>query len=255
LFLQPRSTDDDKVHVAILSNRLTATAVTIGSACRNSAQNIHFHVFSTDDQEFQSYFDQLDDCRGSTLELQSIADATESLLDAGFEPVWWQIDQGLVQATPENEKEWGIQTPYKNVKHAHALNLLRFYLPHLHSLAAVDKFVFLDDDVVLQRDIQELIDLDTIDRPGVAMTAGCQHWMWNGQAAGNFETSWNMTVLETGYMGNLKEVCHTAEEEQIYGCAREGLMDEIATVSQLYDTSSEYAARPLDRQALSLIHI
>jgi len=77
----------------ILSNRLKATAVAIGSVCRTTKRKIHFHVFSTDKQEFEGFFNKLPDCQDSKLELQTVDQATSSLLDLGFEPIWWQVEQ------------------------------------------------------------------------------------------------------------------------------------------------------------------
>lgn len=253
--------NDDKIHVVILSNRLVATAVAMGSVCHTSKKKLHFHVFSTDDQEFHKYYNKLDVCQGSILELQSIDQATDSLLQLGFEPIWWQVEQQKKmdmeknvsaqesQATELKKKEWGVQTPYTSDKHAHALNLLRFYLPYLPSLSGVDKFIFLDDDVVLKRGIEEIFSIDF--KEGIAMIAGCQHWMWNGNIKGNFETKWNVTVLESAYIGNHAEVCDE-EKEQPYGCLRAGLAEEISTVSQLLDPNSKFAANPLDRQAFNM---
>ena len=243
------SDDEDKAHVVILSNRLKATAVTIGSVCRSSKKKIHFHVISTDKEEFEGFFNKLSDCRDSELELQTIDQATSSLLELGFTPIWWQVENKNVDAAVGDKSEWGIQTPYTDDKHAHALNLLRFYLPYLPSLSGVNKFIFLDDDVILQRDIEEMLDLDI--QPGVAMLAGCQHWKWNGEVDGNFETTWNMTVKETGYMGSLQEICDSSKEQQ-YGCTRAGLEHELSSLTQLYDPKSKFADRPLDRQAFNM---
>lgn len=242
---------DQMIHVVILSDRLTATAVTLGSVCRASKSKFYFHVFSSNDNEFQGHFGRLQDCSGSMLELHSIDQATESLLELGFKPIWRQGARKKygMNTGAGKEKKWGIQTPYRSEKHADALNLLRFYLPHLPSLSALDKFIFLDDDVILQRDIHELLNLEI--KPEAAMLAGCQHWLWNGNAPGNFETSWNMTVFETGYIGNLKEVCNTTKE-QPYGCVRAGLQDNLSLVSQLLDPQSKFANRPLERQAFNM---
>ena len=152
----PDTHSDDKIHVVILSNRLVAMAVTIGSVCQTSNEKLYFHVFSTDKYEFQKYFDKLHNCKGSILEIQTLNEATDSLLLSGFTPIWWMVDEGHVNATlSDHEKQkWAVQTPYTNDKHAHALNLLRFYLPYIPSLSRVEKFVFLDDDVVLQRDLK-----------------------------------------------------------------------------------------------------
>lgn len=242
---------DDTIHVVILSNRLVAMAVAIGSVCRTSNDKIHFHVFSTDKHEFYQYFDKLQDCRGSTLEIETIDEATDTLLRSGFRPIWWMVDQGIVNDTYSEEegKQWAVQTPYKHDKHAHALNLLRFYLPYIPSLSTVDKFVFLDDDVVLQRDLKELLAFPS--HGGVAMTAGCQHWFWNSNVAGNFEASWNMSVLETKYIGNHGIDCDS-EQDQTSGCLMSTLERDLATLSQVFDPNSKFGGRPLDRQAFNM---
>lgn len=237
--------------MTILSNRLVATAVAIGSVCRTSKSRVHFVVISTDKEEFRPYFDKLEDCKatGSDLELITIDEATDSLLELGFQPIWWQVEHNMTVDDGSDTKEWGVQTPYTHDKHAHALNLLRFYLPYLPSLAGINKFLFLDDDVVLRRDVQEIFELET--QPNVALLAGCQHWVWNGNAVGDFETSWNMSVRKTNYIGNHAVVCNK-DEEQPYGCLTASLEDELSLVSQLLDHDSPLSARPLERQAFNM---
>lgn len=222
----------------------------ICSVCRTSKKKLRFVVISTDNYEFRDYFDNLQDCKatGSELELQSIDEATDSLLALGFQPIWWQVENNMT-TSDSHPKEWSVQTPYKNDKHAHALNMLRFYLPYLPSLAGAKKFLFLDDDVVLQRDIQEIFDLEL--QPTEAVLAGCQHWIWNGNAIGNFETSWNMSVKETSYLGNHAVVCDSGADEQ-YGCLTASIEEELAIVSKLLDSESPYASRPLERQAFNM---
>jgi lipopolysaccharide biosynthesis glycosyltransferase len=180
--------------------------VTISSLCKSKTSNhrIHFHIISENDIGFGTELDLLQACEPDTqLDSLSVNETIQKLKDAGFDMSWLSPPSSI-------SGKWGVETPYTNAKHASPLNLLRFYLPHLPSYSGTDKFIFLDDDIVVNKDIRSLWNFDL--SPDKVMATGCQHWLW--VAPGQFSSSTNMTVKETGYIGDLSSVCADANTEK-----------------------------------------
>lgn len=66
--------------------------------------------------------------------------------------------------------------------HAHELNHVRFYLPHLSFFAHRDYLYFVDDDVIVQQDLSVLATqtLETLSRDKGLVTP-CSMWTWNDE--------------------------------------------------------------------------
>jgi lipopolysaccharide biosynthesis glycosyltransferase len=173
-----------------------------------------------------------------------VSETTQKLQDAGFDMSWLSPPSTM-------SGKWGVETPYIDAKHAAPLNLLRFNLPHLPSFSGVDKFIFLDDDIIVTKDIMTLWNFDLA--PGKVMATGCQHWSW--VAPGQFSSSTKMTVKETGYIGDLSSVCAVTAKEKLQtrsSCTRAGLEGDLGEASRMISEDSPFASRPLDRQAFNL---
>lgn len=72
----------------------------------------------------------------------------------------------------------------KDPKHASCANHLRFYLSEFPILARQERILFVDDDVVIQKDSIQLYKHQT--KPGVIFTANCDVNLWN-QACQRFD--------------------------------------------------------------------
>ncbi|GFY85667.1 galacturonosyltransferase 11 [Actinidia rufa] len=131
----PRLVDNNLYHFCIFSDNLVAVSVVINSTA---------WFFSND-------------FRGSTIEVQNIEDFT--WLNASYSPVVKQLLETDSRAYYfEGSQDMKIEPKFRNPKHISLLNHLRFYIPEIYP--QLEKVVFLDDDVVVQKEMTSLFSLD-----------------------------------------------------------------------------------------------
>nr|GMD34067.1 probable galacturonosyltransferase 11 [Ipomoea batatas] len=156
----PRLVDNNLYHFCLFSDNLLAVSVVINSTVSNAdhPQQFVFHIV-TDGINYgamQAWF-LSNDFKGSTIEVQNIEDFT--WLNASYSPVVKQL-----QDTDSREYNFGgpqdmnIDPKFQNPKYTSLLNHLRFYVPEIYP--QLEKVVFLDDDVVVQKDLTPLFSLD-----------------------------------------------------------------------------------------------
>ncbi|CAI9787608.1 unnamed protein product [Fraxinus pennsylvanica] len=128
--------DNNLYHFCIFSNNVLATSVVVNSTARNSKnpENVVFHIV-TDEEDF-------------------------SWLNASYVPVLKQLQDSDTQNYYFSGSGGDDHTPLKfwNPKYLSMLNHLRFYIPEV--FPAAEKVVFLDDDVVVQKDPSSLFSID-----------------------------------------------------------------------------------------------
>jgi len=120
--------------------------------------------------------------RGAQLQLYDLEGVSRRLQGLGYRLPWllpefqlpdneWSMrSQGRASRFwGEHEPEWEL---FSNEKHKHPLNHLRFYLPYLlQEFEGEEQLMFIDDDIVLQRDIIEI--WEGFDLEGKVMGATC----------------------------------------------------------------------------------
>uniref|UniRef100_A0ACD5ZMB8 Uncharacterized protein n=1 Tax=Avena sativa TaxID=4498 RepID=A0ACD5ZMB8_AVESA len=153
--------DPKLYHYALFSDNILATAVVVNSTVLN-AKNPSHHVFHivTDRLNYapmRMWF--LSNPPGkATIEIQNIDEFT--WLNDSYSPVMKQLgSQSMIdyyfRAQRANSDS---NLKYRNPKYLSMLNHLRFYLPEIYP--KLDKMVFLDDDVVVKKDITGLWSID-----------------------------------------------------------------------------------------------
>nr|TKW09754.1 hypothetical protein SEVIR_6G122900v2 [Setaria viridis] len=144
-------------HYALFSDSILATAVVVNSTVLN-AKHPSDHVFHivTDRLNYapmRMWF--LTNPPGkATIEVQHIGEFT--WLNDSYSPVLQQLGSqsmidyyfGTNRAKPDSNLK------YRNPKYLSILNHLRFYLPEIYP--KLDKMVFLDDDIVVKKDLTGL---------------------------------------------------------------------------------------------------
>ncbi|CAM0944574.1 unnamed protein product [Alopecurus aequalis] len=154
-------------HYALFSDNILATAVVVNSTVLNAKlfsclQHPSQHVFHivTDRLNYapmRMWF--LSNPPGkATIEIQNIDEFT--WLNDSYSPVLKQLgSQSMIdyyfRAQRSNSDS---NLKYRNPKYLSVLNHLRFYLPEIYP--KLDKMVFLDDDVVVKKDITGLWSID-----------------------------------------------------------------------------------------------
>ncbi|KAM1770523.1 hypothetical protein EV1_044945 [Malus domestica] len=163
----PEFEDPSLYHFAIFSDNVIAVSVVIRSVVKNSVEPWKhvFHVV-TDRMNLapmKVWFKMRPVERGAYVEVKAVEDFT--FLNSSYVPVLRQLESAKLQKfyfenRAENATKDTQNMKYRNPKYLSMLNHLRFYLPEMYP--KLHKILFLDDDVVVQKDLTGLwkIDLD-----------------------------------------------------------------------------------------------
>ncbi|GBG72268.1 hypothetical protein CBR_g11198 [Chara braunii] len=156
-----RLVDKSLYHFCIFSDNVLATAVVVNSTVQNAKypEKCVFHIV-TDQINFwamHAWF-AMNPPGDAAIEIQDVDEFT--WLNASYVPVLKQLQDAEMQsyyfkASMEEPKN---TIKFRNPKYMSMLNHLRFYIPEVYP--ALDKLVFLDDDVVVQKDLSPLFELD-----------------------------------------------------------------------------------------------
>ncbi|XP_065003073.1 hexosyltransferase GAUT11-like [Musa acuminata AAA Group] len=144
----PRLVDNNLYHFCIFSDNVLATSVVINSTVSSAdhPQQLVFHVV-TDEVNYwaMTTWFLMNDFRGCTVEIRSIKEF--SWLNASYSPLIRQLFQ-------DSLKDQSGEMNFKDLRFESRLNHLRFYIPQL--LPLLEKVLFLDDDIVVQKDLTPL---------------------------------------------------------------------------------------------------
>ncbi|KAK7256103.1 hypothetical protein RIF29_29537 [Crotalaria pallida] len=163
----PPEVEDPKLyHYAIFSDNVLAASVVVNSATKN-AKEPWKHVFHvvTDKMNLgamQVMF-KLKDYNGAHIEVKAVEDY--KFLNSSYVPVLRQLESANLQRfyfenKLENATKDTTNMKFRNPKYLSILNHLRFYLPEMYP--KLHRILFLDDDIVVQKDLTGLwkIDMD-----------------------------------------------------------------------------------------------
>ncbi|KAL8225753.1 hypothetical protein R6Q57_018310 [Mikania cordata] len=145
----PRLSDNNLYHFCLFSDNLVAVSAVINSTVSNAdhPKQLVFHIVTNGANyaAMQAWF-VANDFKGSMIEIQKVEDFT--WLNASYSPVVKSVKKiGFFDL--ENDL---------NRKYESLLNHLRFYIPEIYP--HLEKVVFLDDDVIVQKDLTPLFSLD-----------------------------------------------------------------------------------------------
>ncbi|PSS30548.1 Galacturonosyltransferase [Actinidia chinensis var. chinensis] len=164
---KPEFEDPTLYHYAIFSDNVIAVSVVVNSAVKN-AEEPWKHVFHivTDKMNLAAmkvWFRRRPLEGGAHVEVKSVGDFT--FLNSSYVPVLRQLESVNMQKfyfenRAENATKDVNNMKFRNPKYLSMLNHLRFYLPEMYP--KLHRILFLDDDVVVQKDLTALwrIDLD-----------------------------------------------------------------------------------------------
>lgn len=163
---KPEIEDPKLYHYAIFSDNVIAASVVVNSAVKNTKEPWKhvFHVV-TDKMNLgamQVMF-KMRDYSGAHIEVKAVEDY--KFLNSSYVPVLKQLESSKLQQfyfenKLENATKDTTNMKFRNPKYLSILNHLRFYLPEMYP--KLHKILFLDDDIVVQRDLTGLwkIDMD-----------------------------------------------------------------------------------------------
>lgn len=158
--------DPSLYHYAIFSDNVLAVSVVVRSVVKNAVEPWKhvFHVV-TDRMNIAAmkvWFRMRPVEGGAHIELKAVEEFT--FLNSSYVPVLKQLELAKLQKFYiDNQAENAtkdISMKHTNPKYMSMLNHLRFYLPEMYP--KLHKILFLDDDVVVQKDLTGLwrVDLD-----------------------------------------------------------------------------------------------
>ncbi|XP_055829941.1 galacturonosyltransferase 8 [Solanum dulcamara] len=162
----PEFEDPSLYHYAIFSDNVLAASVVVNSAVKNS-NDPSKHVFHvvTDKMNLgamQVMF-KMKEYNGAFIEVKAVEDY--KFLNSSYVPVLKQLESAKLQQfyfenKLENATKDTTNMKFRNPKYLSILNHIRFYLPELYP--KLHRILFLDDDIVVQRDLTGLwkIDMD-----------------------------------------------------------------------------------------------
>ncbi|XP_021637358.1 galacturonosyltransferase 8 isoform X2 [Hevea brasiliensis] len=162
----PELEDPKLYHYAIFSDNVIAASVVVNSAVKN-AKEPWKHVFHvvTDKMNLgamQVMF-KLKSYNGAHIEVKAVEDY--KFLNSSYVPVLRQLESANLQRfyfenKLENATKDTTNMKFRNPKYLSILNHLRFYLPEMYP--KLHRILFLDDDIVVQKDLTGLwkIDMD-----------------------------------------------------------------------------------------------
>lgn len=156
----PRLVDNNLYHFCIFSDNVLATSVVVNSTVSNAEhpKQLVFHIMTNGINygAMQAWF-LGNDFKGSTIEVQNIEEL--AWLNASYAPIVKQL------LNPDSRayyfggfQDSNTESKFQNPKYLSLLNHLRFYIPQIYP--QLEKVVFLDDDVVVQKDLTPLFSLD-----------------------------------------------------------------------------------------------
>ncbi|KAE8673089.1 Galacturonosyltransferase 8 [Hibiscus syriacus] len=162
--IPPEFEDPKLYHYAIFSDNVLAASVVVNSATKN-AKEPWKHVFHvvTDKMNLgamQVMF-KLKDYNGAHIEVKAVEDY--KFLNSSYVPVLRQLESANLQKfyfenTLENATKDTTNMKFRNPKYLSILNHLRFYLPKMYP--TLHRILFLDDDIVVQKDLTGLWNID-----------------------------------------------------------------------------------------------
>lgn len=158
--LSDKLRDNNLYHFCVFSDNILAVSVVVNSTTKNSInpERIVFHLV-TDEVNYlpmKAWF-AMNNYKGATVEVQKVEDL--NWLNASYVPVLKQLQDAETQSFYFSANGQGA-TPikFRNPKYLSMLNHLRFYIPEIYP--DLEKVVFLDDDVVVQRDLSDLFTIE-----------------------------------------------------------------------------------------------
>ncbi|XP_057980202.1 polygalacturonate 4-alpha-galacturonosyltransferase isoform X2 [Malania oleifera] len=152
-------------HYALFSDNVLAASVVVNSTILN-AKEPEKHVFHlvTDKLNFgaMNMWFLLNPPGKATIHVENVDEF--KWLNSSYCPVLRQLESAAMKeyyfkaAHPTTLSAGSSNLKYRNPKYLSMLNHLRFYLPQVYP--ALDKILFLDDDIVVQKDLTGLWSVD-----------------------------------------------------------------------------------------------
>lgn len=156
----PRLVDNNLYHFCIFSDNLPAVSAVVNSTVSNAdhPKQLVFHIITNGVNygAMQVWF-LSNDFKGTIIEVQNIEEF--SWLNSSYAPAVKQLLGTDIQDYYfGGSQDVNVEPKLRNPKYVFLLNHLRFYIPEIYP--QLEKVIFLDDDVIVQKDLTSLFSLD-----------------------------------------------------------------------------------------------
>lgn len=228
----PKETDSsftyDSVRVVIVSDRFAGIVPTVSSLLTHT-HSVGIDLVLIGDPTINAKVEQHFAQTNTTArhQLQSftaltLQDITLQLEQNGHVPIWTWPSWGTSRSDPESwfRPASTIHTAdWDNLPtHAHELNHVRFYLPHLFANDTL--LYFMDDDILVRKDIGVLAakTLQKQQQAKMGMVTPCNIWMWETtcQTFAFRNADEVGTILNMPSLYGDRHVCRSATERHCY---------------------------------------
>jgi lipopolysaccharide biosynthesis glycosyltransferase len=200
------------VLVVIISNRRDGIIPTVASILTTSTLPVDVILIGEHEinEQVRKHFGN----RINEFISMSVKDIEDDLVAQGYKPIWtWPEWHTSMDPSWRNENTLHVGSWDNLMTHAHVLNHIRFYLPLCTIFKGRPYFYFLDDVILVQRDLGELADRTMNDLEKYnGLVCACNIWMWNSQCF-HFEfQSKKDYILSMPSLYGDREVCKTDSE-------------------------------------------
>lgn len=214
----------DTVRAGILSDRPEMVLAVMQSAHASASEQtcLMWEIFTSDGEllERRIKAEALGEFGSQhSVRVTSLLEAEIALEELGITPVWMKPGFRKGAAGDPRRTPWSLREPASDSdpKHAHPLNLLRFYLPQLPHMQH-GRILLFDDDVCISDDLRNLYhDVSTgdgfIDATEPVIVASCQMQQWDQSLGGFRVRTGEFTYADMPFLGTTGgnggyEVCH-----------------------------------------------
>ena len=171
----PPNANAQPLVISLLSDRVDRMSAVIRSVVRvhtegdlqmhaEFALQVHFDLITSMENALSRRLRQdwpagVSGAGGTSVHLTSLLEAEADLERQGIVPVWRSPAFANLTRASRRLSEWSLREHARDNdgKHAHPLNLLRFYLPKLSWLADVERLLLLDDDICVNAHLGRIL--------------------------------------------------------------------------------------------------
>lgn len=153
--------------------------------------------------------------RTASFVTMTVEEAQEDLSEQGLAPIWgWEEwHSSIKQPGWKNENTIHVAEWDKLYTHAHELNHLRFYAPYLSAVKNTKHVFFVDDDLLVQKDLHEVVrTVSEKTSPTSGLTCPCNIWMWQDECQHFDFESQQANILETSALYGSRPECTSPDE-------------------------------------------
>jgi len=228
---------DANLLIVIISNRRDGIIPTLASIITTASRPVDVVVIGEHgiNEQVRDHFGN----RINEFTSLSVQDIQDDLVAQGMKPIWtWPDWHTSMDPSWKNENTLHVG-PWDNLHtHAHELNHIRFYLPHVSVFKNKGYFFFIDDDLLIKKDLgvvaeKTMQDLDS----SRGLVCPCNIWMWNSECFHfEFQAKKDKILSMPSLYGD-RDVCKTDSESHcvppnywdfVHGAMPEGGEDQFA---------------------------